>query len=270
MKKIILPAVLISLLLSTSISFLIVKLLETEYKDESLKLSEWGDYVGGIYGTIISFLGLVATILASIFVYSTLQLQRTQLDHQKKTEYFNRVSGLIVKKLDTLNEEIIKFSQDIKVEEIQMENIEGWEVLDKLIRLEDLKAKFEFNYLKQHPIKINELYNCFQITKDLRSRICEAYLWFIEMIEDKNMNFDAVDQKSLNRIIIQGMRTKLIRDFFESTNRVLEFRNEVLEVEIQKLTKKQTQKELEKLIEQSTNQIAITSQYLVVNFIDRN
>lgn len=214
-----LPVILITLLFSTGFNFLMIEIFKTEYKDETLKLSEWGDYVGGIYGTLISFFGLIATIIASVFVYQTLKTQKTQLKIQETGEYFNRISGLILRKNETITNSLLAMRN---LDNLPFDGDYEW-MKRSSYHLENF---IRFPSPPYENISMEHLKS-----RDGRARITDAFELYSKLLKSDKFPLLLNDKILLSQIISSDLNLIAVKELLKASNKYLEFMN-TFEVQI--------------------------------------
>jgi len=241
--------ILFTFLLLICIVYLFVKLEHIKFSffpDKTihdLSLNEWGDYIGGIYGTIVSFLAFIATVVASILVYQTLKTQRAQLSLQKRTEFFTRVADLINGRITLLNKEIESFKFICSYNEHDEQEIyNGWDAIERLnyltlYRLGGKEYGAQFKGAPTYEQTANSIYNDFETSAALRKRLSESLTWFFGMISSLDKNFNDDDKDELINLIKFSTSTMILSDFLANSNIVLQAKRKNLTEDLEQIEK---------------------------------
>lgn len=224
---------------------LIIFVSKLEYKhEENLTLNEWGDYIGGVWGTVISFLGLIATLVGSYFIFSTLKMQKSQilaqdkqLDLQRKqlkiqerqaldqtrTEYLNLVFNLLLKQFEKFDFEVEK----LVFIDYQNKSFKGKEALSNFINhfsASEATAK-ELNIqlitIKENPIFASS-WSFYKLTHDFREFLLSLFGSFEYIINDAMRNLEVKDKLFLLEMIKNGCDTLRLLAFIKRSCKLLE------------------------------------------------
>jgi cell division protein FtsL len=206
----------ISIIVILFIRILSLTIFIYDVKQEvSLKLNEFGDYVGGVWGTGISLLALIATVIGSVFIYKTFQIQRRQIEiqqeqieNQNQSEYLQKTIEIIYHQLERIKEEInsLKLSQN---------NITGYDYL-----------KY-FNSLRRNKVK-GFLLQDYKDKWEFRALVFYSFSIFASIIERKNgerfiLNDD--EKKICSTIICTNLHMVIIKNYLERCGKLLSSHN---------------------------------------------
>lgn len=179
---------------------------------KSLGLNGYGDFVGGVWGTILSVFTLVATIIGSTFIYRTfllqerqIEIQNRQFNSQKGAEYFQNVSNIVYNQLQLLNNRIEKFKHNGK---------SGYSAM-KLFSEVDLSKISVIT-----PVGI-DFYNLYHESWDLIELIFDSFNIFTGVVERDHSILEEFERRVFYTIVCTSLNMTVILKFLEQSNNIL-------------------------------------------------